>query len=188
MVEWGFGPNLTRSLGVREFTMGISSGLHMDFTGLKKNRADIYCYKSRFSKYSVQFSHLVMSDSLWPHGLYNDRFPCPSPIPRAYSNSCPLSQWWRPTISSSVVPFSSCLQSFPASGSFPMGQFFASGSQVLEFQLQHPSNEHSGLISFRMDWLDLLAVQVTLKSLLKILLNRKSQLYISIPFFPNESI
>ena len=66
-----------------------------------------------------------MSDSLWPHGLHYARPPCPSPTP----NSCPLSQWCHPTISSSVVPFSSCLQSFPASGSFQMSQFFASGDQ-----------------------------------------------------------
>ena len=68
-----------------------------------------------------------MSDSLRPHGLQHARFPCPSPNPRAYSNSCPSSQWHHPTISSSVVPFSSCLQSFPASGSFPMSQFFTLG-------------------------------------------------------------
>ena len=78
----------------------------------------------------VQFScHSVPSDSLWPHGLQQARFPCPSPTLRAYSNSCPSSWWCHPTISSSVVPFSSSLQSFPASGSFPMSQFFASGSQ-----------------------------------------------------------
>ena len=65
-----------------------------------------------------QLSHSVMSDSLLPHALQHARLPCPSPIPRAYSNSCALSQWCHPTISSSVVPFSSCLQSFPASGSF----------------------------------------------------------------------
>ena len=76
---------------------------------------------------SVQFSHSVVSNSLWPHGLQHTRLPCPSPTPGAYSNSCPLSWWCYPTISSSVVPFSSCLQSFPASGSFPMSQFFASG-------------------------------------------------------------
>ena len=78
---------------------------------------------------SVQFSCSVVSDSLWPHGLQHTRPPCPSPNPRVYSNSCPLSQWCHPTISSSVVPFSSCLQSFPASGSFPMSQFFTSGGQ-----------------------------------------------------------
>ena len=72
-----------------------------------------------------------MSDCLWPHGLQHARFPCPSPSPRAYSNSCPSSQWCHPTISSSVIPFSSCLQSFSASGSFPMNQFFPSGCQSI---------------------------------------------------------
>ena len=80
---------------------------------------------------SVQFSRSVVSDSLWPHGLQHARLPCPSPIPRAYSNSCPLCWWCHPTISSSVVPFSSHLQSFPASGSFPMSQFFVSGGQSI---------------------------------------------------------
>ena len=77
----------------------------------------------------VQFSHSVLSNSLWPHGLQHTRLPCPSPTPGAYSNSCPLSWWSHPIISSSVVPFSSCLQSFPASGFFPMSQFFTSGGQ-----------------------------------------------------------
>ena len=89
--------------------------------------------------HSVQFSRSVMSDSLWPHGLQHTRPPCPSPTPGVHPNLCPLSRWCHPTISSSVVPFSSCPQSFPASGSFPMGQFFASHGQVLEFQLQHQS-------------------------------------------------
>ena len=80
---------------------------------------------------SVQFSCSVMSDSLRPHGLQHARPPCPSPTPRVYSNSCPLSQWCHPTISSSVIPFSSHLQSCPASGSFPMSQFFASGGQSI---------------------------------------------------------
>ena len=78
---------------------------------------------------SIQFSCSVMSDSLRPHGQQHSRFPCPSPTPRACSNSCPLSQWCHPTTSSSVIPFSSCLQSFPASGSFPVSQFFTSGGQ-----------------------------------------------------------
>ena len=78
---------------------------------------------------SVQFSLSVMSDSLWPHGLQHARPPCPSPTPRVYSNSCPLSWWFHPTISSSVIRFSSCLQSFLASGSFQMSQLFASGGQ-----------------------------------------------------------
>ena len=79
--------------------------------------------------WQVQFSRSAVSNSLWPHGLQHDRLPCPSPTPGAYSNSCPSSQWCHPTVSSSVSPFSSCLQSFPASGSFPMSQFFASGGQ-----------------------------------------------------------
>ena len=78
---------------------------------------------------SVQFSHSVVSHSLQPHGLQHTRPPCPSSTPGVYSNSCPLSWWCHPTISSSVIPFSSHLQSFPASGSFQMSQFFASGGQ-----------------------------------------------------------
>ena len=78
---------------------------------------------------SVQLSCSVVSDSLWPHELQHARVPCPSPTPRACSNSCPLSQWCHPTISSSVIPFSFCLQSFPASGSFAVSQLFASGGQ-----------------------------------------------------------
>ena len=80
---------------------------------------------------SVQFSHSVMSDSLPPHGLQHVRPPCPSPTPGVHSNSCALSRWCNPTISSSVVPFSSRLQSFPASGSYPVNQFFASGGQSI---------------------------------------------------------
>ena len=79
----------------------------------------------------VQFSCSVVPDSLWPHGLQHARLPYPSPIPGACSNLCPLSRWCHPTISSSGVPFSSRFQSFPASGSFPMSQFFASGSQSI---------------------------------------------------------
>ena len=78
-----------------------------------------------------QFSHSVMSDSLWPHGLQHARLPCPSPTPRACSNSCPLSQWCYPTISSSVIPFSSCLQSSSTSGYFQMSQFFTLGGQSI---------------------------------------------------------
>ena len=78
---------------------------------------------------SVQFSHLVMSDSLRPRGLQHARPPCPSPTPGVYPNSCPSSQWCHLTISSSVIPFSSCLQSFPVSGAFPVSQFFSSGGQ-----------------------------------------------------------
>ena len=81
--------------------------------------------------YSVQFSCSVMTDSLQPHGLQHARSPCPSPTPGIHPNSCPLSWWCHPAISSSVVPFSSCPQSFPASGSFPMSQFSASGGQSI---------------------------------------------------------
>ena len=80
---------------------------------------------------SVQFSHSVVSDSLRPQGLQHTRLRCPSPTPRACSNSCLLSWWCHPTISSSIVPFSSCLQSFPASGSFQISQFFSSGGQSI---------------------------------------------------------
>ena len=80
---------------------------------------------------SVQFSHSVVSDSLGPHGLQHARLPCPSPTPGACSNSCPSSGWCHPTISSSAIPFSSCLQSFPASGSFLKSHFFTSGSQSI---------------------------------------------------------
>ena len=86
-----------------------------------------WCCQSQFS--SVQFSHAVVSNSLQPHGPQHAR--PPSPTPGVYSNSCPLSQWCHSTISSSVIPFSSCLQSFPASGSFPMSQLFASGGQII---------------------------------------------------------
>ena len=78
---------------------------------------------------SVEFSHSVASDSLWPYELQHIRPPCPSPTPRVHSNSCPLSQWCHPAISSSIVPFSSCPQSLPASESFPMSQLFVWGGQ-----------------------------------------------------------
>ena len=80
---------------------------------------------------SIQFSHSVISDSLQPHGLQHARPPCPSPTRWAYPNSCPLSWWCYPTLSSSVVLFSSCPQSFPASGSFQMSQLFTSGGQSI---------------------------------------------------------
>ena len=110
-----------------------------------------------------------MSDSPQPHELQHARPPCPSPTPRVHSDSRPSSQWYHPTISSSVVSFSSHLQSFPASGDglFKWVSSLHQVAKVLEFQLQHQSsNEYSWLISFRMDWIDLLAVQGTLKGLL----------------------
>ena len=87
---------------------------------------------------SVQFSLSVVSDYLWPHVLQNARPPCPSPIPTVHPNSCPLSQWCHPTISSSVIPFSSCPQSFPASGSFQINQLFASGGQSIGISASTP--------------------------------------------------
>ena len=94
----------------------------------------LFCYNVAYSilvKTSVQFSRSVVSNSFRPHGLQHARPPCSSPAPGVHSNSCPLHRWCHPTVSSSVVPFSSCLQSFPASGSFPMSQFFASGGQSI---------------------------------------------------------
>ena len=125
--------------------------------------------KISFEKFSVQFSCSVMSNSLWPHGMQPTRLPCPSPTPRACSNSCSLSRWYHPTISPSVVPFSSCLHSFPQIS------IFSNESVLLmrwpkywsfSFSIS-PSNEHPGLISLRTDWFDLPAVQGTLKSLLQ---------------------
>ena len=104
---------------------------------------------------SVQFSCSVMSDSLWPHGLQHARLSCLSPTPKTYSNSCPLSRWCHAATSSSVVPFSSCLQSFPASGSFPMSQFFASGGQSIGISASAsvlPMNIHNIHWSHHLQW------------------------------------
>ena len=110
------------------------------------------------------FSHSVVSDSLRPHGLQHTRLPCPSPFPRVCSHSCLLSQWCHPTITSSVAPFCSCLQSFPVSGSFPMSCIKWQKYWSFSFSIS-PSSEYSGLISLTIDWFDFLAVQETLKSL-----------------------
>ena len=91
-----------------------------------------------FEESSVQFSCSVMCDSLWPHELHHARTPCPSPAPGACSNSCPSSWWYHPTISCSVVPFSSRLQPFSASGSFPVSQFFTSGGQNIGVSASAP--------------------------------------------------
>ena len=105
-----------------------------------------------------------MCDSLW-HWLEHARPPCPSPTPRACSNSCPSSGWCHPAISSSAVPFSSCSQSFPASFSNEL-VLHIRWPKYWSFSIS-PSNEYSGLISFKIDWFDLLAVQGTLNSLLQ---------------------
>ena len=125
--------------------------------------------KDNYKKHSsVEFSRSVVSDSLWPHGLQHARLPCPSPIPGAYSNSCPLSQWCHSTIS-----FCHPLLLLPSI--FPSIRVFSNESVLhirwpkywsISFNIS-PSKEYSGLISFRMDWLDLIAVQGTLKSLLQ---------------------
>ena len=104
---------------------------------------------------SVQFSRSVMSDSVWPHGLQHARPPCPSPTPGACSNSCPSNQWCHPTISSSVVPFSSHLQSFTASGFFPVSQFFTSGGQSIGVSASAWSSLFQWIVrtDFLSDWL-----------------------------------
>ena len=131
-----------------------------------------FSFKSCCQQYekmgSVQFSRSVMSDCLQPHGLQHARLSCPSPTPGLYSNSCPLSQWCHPTISSSVVPFSSCLQSFLVSVFSSESVLHIRWPDCWSFSFSiSPFGEYSGLVSFRMDWLDLFAVQGTLKSLLQ---------------------
>ena len=106
---------------------------------------------------SVQFSHSVMSDSLWSHESQHARPPCPSPTPRVHPNSCPSSQWCHPAISSSVIPFSSCPPIPRSIRVFSNSQLFAWVPKYRSFSfIISPSKEHPGLISFRMDWLDLL--------------------------------
>ena len=113
-----------------------------------------------------------MSNSLQPHGLQHARLPCPSPTPRAHSNSCPLCQWCHPTISSSVVPFSSCLQCFPASGFFPMSRFFASGSQSIGISTSASVLPMNIQDWFPLGWTGLISVQS--KGLSKSLLQHHS--------------
>ena len=121
---------------------------------------------------SVQLSRSVMSDSLQSHESQHARPPCPSPIPRVYSSSCPSSQWCHPPISSSVVPFSSCPQSLPASGSFPMSQLFTWVARVLEFQLQHQSFPMNTQDWCSLGWTGWISLQSNLNA--RILLSEKS--------------
>ena len=134
-----------------------------------------------------QFSRSVMSDSLRPHGLQHARPPCPSPTPRVYSNSCVLRQWGHPTISSSVVPFSSCPQSFPASGSFQMSQLFPSGGQrigVSSSTLVLPMNIQDW---FPLGWTGWISYfQGTLKSLLQQHSSKASIFQLSGPLLPQN--
>ena len=123
----------------------------------------IYCPLAPFCSFSRS-----VSIALQPHGLHQARLPCPSPAPGACSNSCPLSRWCHPTISSSAVPFSSCLQSFPASGSFLMSWLFTSDGQSIGASASAsvlPMNIQGWFP--KIDWFDLLAVQRTLRSLLQ---------------------
>ena len=104
--------------------------MYENFTSYKiPEGEDHFLFKCEYITSVSQLSHSVMSNSLWPSGLQHTRPPCLSPTPRLYSNSCPLSWWCHPTISSYVIPFSSCPQSFPASESFPMSQLCTSGGQ-----------------------------------------------------------
>ena len=132
----------------------------MEIKGVQYSDSQFFSYTPFIS----QFSRSVMSNSLWTQGPQHAKPLCPSPTPRVYPNSCPSSWWCHPTISSSVIPFSSCPQSFPASRSFPMQR--VSSSHQVRFQLQHPSFQWI-LRADLMDWLDLLAVQGTHKSLLQ---------------------
>ena len=135
-----------------------------------------------YAKGSAQFSCSVMSDSLQPHGLPHARPPCPSQTPGVYSNICPLSWWYHPTISSSVIPFSSPFNISQHQGLFKLVlriRWPKHGS--FSFNIS-PSSEYAGLISFRMDWLDLLAVQGTLKSLLQHHSSKASVLQCSVFF------
>ena len=140
--------------------------------GIINNINNIYIHSYKFYIAILGFSLVqlpVVSDSLRPHEPQHARPPCPSPAPRVHPNSCPSGQWCHPAISSSVFPFSSCPQSFPSSGSFPMSQLLCiRWPKYWNFSFNISSfNEYSGLISFRMDWLGLLVVQGTLKSLLQ---------------------
>ena len=136
-----------------QFSAGINNSIHPSNTGwwlrtwIQKNprwNLALPCIRQ-----VCHFICSVVSDSLWPHGLQDTRLPCPS-IPGACSNSCPLSWWYYPTISSSVIPFSSCLQSFSASGSFPMSRFLTSGGQSTGF-----SASASVLLMNIQDWFPL---------------------------------
>ena len=108
---------------------------------------------------SVQFSHSIVPDSLQPHGLYHTRLPCPLPISRAYSNSCPLSQWCHSIILSSVILFSSCLLSFPALGSFQMSQLFVSGGQSIRVSASASVLPMNIQDWFHLGWTDWISLQ-----------------------------
>ena len=133
-------------------------------SGRSRRRESIHRPKCRLSccleavRLSVRFSRLVMSDSLWPHEPQHARPPCPSPTPGVHPNPCPLTRWCHPTILSSIVPFSSCPQSFPASGSFQMSQLFALGGQRIGVSASGsvlPMNTQDGSPSEWTSWISL---------------------------------
>ena len=144
----------------------VLCSLHLH-TKTKTSTSSQQSLRKRKELDSVQFSRSIMSNSFRPHGLQHARLPCPSATPGACSNSCPSNRWCHPTISSSVIPFS-CPQSLPGSGYFQMSVLHIRWPKFWSFSFSiSPSNEYSGLISFRIDWFDLLAVQGTLKSVLQ---------------------
>ena len=147
----------------------LAGGFFITSTTWEAPLTHIYDCISSLTFSSVQCRCSVVSHSLRPHGLPHTRLPCPPPTPGVYSNACPLSWWCHPTISASVIPFSSHLQSFVASGSLNSESVLPiRWPKYWSFSFStSPSNEYSGLISFWMDWFDLLAVQGTLKSLLQ---------------------
>ena len=136
---WGFsfalGGGVSFFGGIQHSSVDGCSAASCNFGVHRRRWAHVLllCHLSFHTHFSVQFTHSVVSNALWPHGVQHPRPPGRSPSPGVCSNSCPLSQWCHPTISSSVAPFSSCLQSFPASGSFPVSRLFA---RVLELKLQ----------------------------------------------------
>ena len=124
-ITWTEGPSGHQTMRLQELDTTEQPSTHK----LNNDKHEVVLPFPRTLSLSVQFSHSVMSDSLWPHEPQHARPPCPSPTPGVYPNPCPLSQWCHSIISSPVVPFSSCPQSFPASGSFQMSQLFESGGQ-----------------------------------------------------------
>ena len=178
-------PSLNESLSMRDLTSKLKQQPLSFLPYALGTCSDLYYLWHS----SLQFIRSVVSDSLWPHGLQHARPPCPSPALRVCSNSCPLSRWCHPTISCSVIPFSSRLQSFPASGSFLVSQFFASGGQSIGV-----SASASVLPMNIQDWFPLgwtrwilLAVQGTLKSLLQDSLTQTTEIFsfpISLLIFP----
>ena len=145
------------SFEIKWFQLWREGGYRGRNNKIIENIMEIINNNVKFS--SIQFSHWVVSNSLWPHGLQRIRSPCPSPTLRIYSNSCSLSQWCHPTISSSVVPFFTCLQSFLASGAFPMSQFFTSGGQSIGVSASASVFPMNIQDSFLLGWIHWISLQ-----------------------------